>query len=97
MLTKRYLKSRPVCRVTFTLPEAIDAQTAYLVGDFNDWDSHAMPMKKSGRRFKLTIDLTPGREYQFRYLVNETEWYNDWNADRYIPNPYGGDNSVVIV
>ncbi len=97
MLTKRYLKSRPVCKVKFTLPEAIMAHTAFLVGDFNDWDMRAMPMKKVGRQFTLTIELLPGREYQFRYLVNGAEWYNDWNADRYKPNPFGGDNSVVIV
>lgn len=97
MLTKRYLKSRPVCKVTFTLPEAIAAQSACLVGDFNDWDLHATPMKKSNRRFTVTVELAPGREYQFRYLVNDAEWYNDWNADRYAPNPFGGDNSVVSV
>ncbi len=97
MFTKQYLKSRPACKVTFTLPEAIKAETACLVGDFNDWDTQAMPMKKSGGQFSLTIELAPGREYQFRYLVNSKEWYNDWNADRYAPNPFGGDNSVVIV
>jgi 1,4-alpha-glucan branching enzyme len=97
MLTKRYLKSRPVCKVTFTLPEAVEAETACLVGDFNDWDTQTMPMKKRNQQFSLTIELAPGREYQFRYLVNGREWYNDWNADRYTPNPFGGDNSVVII
>ena len=97
MLTKRYLKSRPVCKVTFTMPEAIEAKTAYLVGDFNDWDLQAMPMKKKQGQFTLTIELMPGREYQFRYLVNDADWYNDWNADRYTPNPFGGDNSVLSV
>lgn len=98
MLTKKYLKSRPVCKVTFTLPEAIAARTVYLVGDFNDWDRQAMPMQQDANgTFKLTIELIPGREYQFRYLANDNEWYNDWNADRYAPNPFGGDNSVVVV
>jgi 1,4-alpha-glucan branching enzyme len=97
MLTKKYLKTRKICKVTFTLPEVIDAQSAYLVGDFNDWDHKAMPMKKQKGQFTLTIELTPGREYQFRYLVNGAVWYNDWNADRYTPNPYGGDNSIVMV
>jgi len=96
MLTKKYLKSRPVCKVTFALPDAITAQTAYLVGDFNDWDIQSTPMKKSRGKFHLTLELAPGREYQFRYLV-DGEWYNDWNADRYVSNPFGGDNSVVIV
>jgi 1,4-alpha-glucan branching enzyme len=97
MLIKHYLKSRPVCKVTFILPEVITARTVCVVGDFNDWDTQTLPMKKKGGRFTLTIELTPGRNYQFRYLVDDTEWYNDWDADRYTPNPFGGDNSVVIV
>lgn len=97
MINKQYLKTRPVCKVTFILPEAIAAQTAHLVGDFNDWDTQATPMKQISGHFQVTLKLAAGREYQFRYLVNGNEWYNDWNADRYTPNPYGGDNSVVIV
>jgi len=41
------------------------------------------------------VELERGKEYQFRYLVNGREWHNDWNADKYVPNPYGGTNSVV--
>ena len=46
MLKKQPLKSKPVCKVTFTLPEAVKAENAYLVGDFNDWDEKATEMKK---------------------------------------------------
>ncbi len=97
MLKKQTLKSKPVCKVTFTLPEAIKAETAYLVGDFNNWDEKATPMKmvKKSGQFSIALDLETGREYQFRYLVNGTEWHNDWHADKYVPNPFSGDNSVV--
>jgi len=44
--------------------------------------------------FAITLELEKGREFQFRYLVNGTEWHNDWHADRYVPNPFSGDNSV---
>jgi len=40
--------------------------------------------------------LSAGREYQFRYLVDGQDWYNDWQADKYVPNNFGGDNSVVV-
>lgn len=97
MLKKQSLKSKPICKVTFTLPEAIKAETAYLVGDFNNWDEKATPMKlvKKNGQFNITLELETGREYQFRYLVNGTEWHNDWHADKYVPNPFSGDNSVV--
>ena len=40
--------------------------------------------------------LPKGNEYQFRYLVNGRDWHNDWHADKYVPNKYGSDNSVVV-
>ncbi|HML21749.1 MAG: isoamylase early set domain-containing protein [Anaerolineaceae bacterium] len=97
MLKKRYLKSGPV-KVEFVLPDVVaqTAETVFLVGDFNNWDEQATPMKQlKGGSFKVTLDLEPDRDYQFRYLVNGTAWHNDWDADAYVPNPFSGDNSVV--
>lgn len=98
MLNKQYLKTKPVCKVTFTLPEQIKAENAFIVGDFNNWDEKSTPMKrvKKNSQFTIVLELEKGREYQFRYLVNGTDWHNDWNADKYVPNPFSGDNSVVI-
>ncbi len=97
MIKKKYLK-RGVVKVDFILPDAIaaDADSAYLVGDFNNWDEQATPMTqlKSGS-FKITLDLEPNREYQFRYLVNGNQWHNDWDAEKYVANPFSGDNSVI--
>jgi 1,4-alpha-glucan branching enzyme len=95
MLKKQNGKSKAV-KVTFSLPKDVQAETACLVGDFNNWDEKATPMKKDGEgAFSTTISLDKGREYQFRYLVNGSEWHNDWQADKYIQNTFGGDNSVV--
>jgi len=96
MLKKQYLKSKPICKVTFYTPAAIEAESVYLVGDFNDWDESETPMKqlKDGR-FSVTLSLDTGQEYQFRYLIDKSEWHNDWEADKYVPNPFSGDNSVV--
>ncbi|MDQ7026465.1 MAG: isoamylase early set domain-containing protein [Anaerolineae bacterium] len=97
MLKKQYFKKKPTCRVTFYTPSAIEAETIFLVGDFNDWDEEATLMDKlKDGRFKMVLDLEKDREYQFRYLVNGSEWHNDWEADKYVPNPYTGDNSVVV-
>ena len=96
MLKKQFLKTKNVCKVSFSLPEAVQGETVYLVGDFNNWDESATPMKRQKNgSFTVSLDLEKEREYQFRYLVNGTEWHNDWEADRYVPNPYSGDNSVV--
>ncbi len=96
MFTKRFLKSQPICKVTFYTAKELEAETVHLVGDFNDWDEQATPMAglKDGR-FKVTLELDTEKEYQFRYLVNKSEWHNDWEADKYVPNPFTGDNSIV--
>lgn len=98
MFKKRFLKSGAV-KVEFTLPEPIaeSADSAFLVGDFNDWDEKATEMTRlKNGTFRVTLALEPNREYQFRYLVNGINWHNDWDADDYVVNPMAGDNSVVI-
>jgi hypothetical protein len=56
-------------------------------------------MKKSRNGdYTIKLELEPGREYQFRYLIDNCVWENDWHADKYVKNPYGdSENSVVIV
>jgi 1,4-alpha-glucan branching enzyme len=97
MLKKQFLKTKDTAKVTFSLPEAVQGESVFLVGDFNGWDESATPMKRQKNgSFTITLELDKDREYQFRYLVNGTEWHNDWEADKYVPNPYSGDNSVVV-
>lgn len=96
MLKKQFLKTKSVCKVTFSLPASVQGETVHLVGDFNDWNEESLPMKRQkDGSFTLVVNLEKGKEYQFRYLVNAAEWHNDWDADRYVPNPFSGDNSVV--
>ncbi len=99
-IKKEFLKTKNVCRVTFRLPKAAapDAKRVCIAGDFNNWDIHANPMKKrKNEDYTISLDLEPGREYQFRYLIDESKWENDWKADKYVKSPYGdSDNSVVI-
>jgi 1,4-alpha-glucan branching enzyme len=101
MLKKRYVKSRQVAKVTFEFakdewPEDIRVESVFLVGDFNGWDISATPMSRGGgSAFRATMELEPGRVYQFRYLINGEQWYNEWHADRYVPNPFGSQNCVV--
>lgn len=95
MLKKELLSKGKVQKVTFYTHPLPEAETAYLVGDFNEWDEAAHEMKKlKDGRFKLVMKLDPDESYQFRYLV-DGEWHNDWEADEYVPNPFSGDNSVV--
>ncbi len=94
MITKRPGPGGTV-RVTFALPATIWADMIHVVGDFNGWDERATPMRLTESGWMVTVELEPGRDYQYRYLIDGSEWHNDWHADRYEPNAYGGDNSVV--
>ena len=98
MITKKYLKSKPVCKVTFNLAKdaVANAKNVMLVGEFNNWDVAATPMKKSKDGFKVTMELSTGKDYEFRYLINETFWENDGNADRYVPNNLTFDENSVV-
>jgi 1,4-alpha-glucan branching enzyme len=99
-IKKEYLKTKDVCKVTFRLPKvaAPGAKKASIVGDFNSWSIYATPMKKlKNGDFTITLELEPGKEYQFRYLIDDDRWENDWNADKYVKSPFGSDNSVVYV
>jgi 1,4-alpha-glucan branching enzyme len=99
-LKKQYLKKNRVCKVTFSLPKeaAGAATTVNLVGDFNDWNKDAVPMKRlKNGTFTATVTLEPNKEYHFRYFVDGQRWENDWNADKYVPNRHGTDDSVIAV
>ncbi len=97
MLKKRYISNGEICKVTFILPSEIEAKSASVAGDFNNWSKDATPMQqlKDGT-WKVEVNLEAGREIQYRYLVNGSEWHNDWEADKYAAHPYGGENSVVV-
>ena len=98
---KQYLKSKPICKVTFNLSkeETGGAQTAYLVGEFNHWDAKATPLNRfKNGNFTVMLELAPGKEYQFRYLLDGETWINDPQADKYVPAPgLNAENSVVVV
>lgn len=99
-IKKQYLKSKPECKVTLSLPKAAaaTASTVSLVGEFNGWDPESTPMKKlKSGDFKTTVNLKVGSEYEFRYLIDGERWENDWAADKYVANVFSEENSVVVV
>jgi 1,4-alpha-glucan branching enzyme len=98
MLKKNYSKTGSSCRVTFKLPAEVGAETAVLCGEFNEWNVEANPMKqlKDGS-FSATVSLATGTSYRFRYLLDGAQWENDWEADAYVPNEHGTEDSIVEV
>lgn len=99
-IKKSYLASKPECKVTFKLEkdEVNSANRASLVGDFNEWDSKKTPMKKlKTGDFSVTLNLQTEKEYQFKYVIDDSEWINETEADKYVANEFEGENSVLVV
>ncbi len=99
-MKKQFSKTHSTCKVTFQLPKdaAPEAQSVLVVGDFNDWQPNRGITLKLDRNgfFKAEVELETGKEYQFRYLIDQARWENDWSADKYVPSPFQGiENSVV--
>ncbi len=96
-IKKQYLKSKPICKVTFSI-EAEEANKVAVVGCFNEWNSKKAPLKKlKNGTFKTTVDLEKDKSYEFRYIV-DGEFVNDVTADAYAWNDYAGaENGVITV
>jgi len=99
-IKKQFLKSKPVCKVSFKVSKELanGASKVNIAGEFNNWNetSDELNTLKDGS-FSLSYDLETGREYQFRYLLDGNIWINDDAADKYLSNRFGSQNSVVVL
>ena len=101
MINKKYQKDNACCDVTFSLPLEVapDAREVRVVGDFNNWNwEEGLPMKatKNKKEYRATVELEPGRQYEFRYLLDNERWENDREADDYVPSPFEGVHNCVV-
>ena len=55
-----------------------------------------MSKKKDGS-FTCDVSLPKNIQQEFKYLVNQTEWINEPEADAQLPDNFGGNNSVIIL
>jgi hypothetical protein len=79
-------------RFTFLAP---NANSVALAGTFNNWSTSSDPLKKGDNGvWTIVKPLDPGT-YQYKFVVNGS----DWKADPQNPNStddgYGGKNSVL--
>jgi 1,4-alpha-glucan branching enzyme len=77
--------SKPVrdgsVRVTFALPASEPAGPVSVVGDFNNWDPFAHPLRKRSNGTRSTVvTVPPGSTLRFRYLAEGGMWFDDDEA-----------------
>jgi 1,4-alpha-glucan branching enzyme len=97
MLHKKVLAGGKV-EVTFRMPPMDDVVELYLSGDFNAWHVKGLPLNlESDGTWVGKLILEAGKSYRFRYHDNQGTWHTDYEADRYVTNDFGSDDSVVDV
>jgi 1,4-alpha-glucan branching enzyme len=99
-IKKQFLKSKPVCKVSFKVSKELanGASKVNIAGNFNNWNesSDELNALKDGS-FSLSLDFETGHDYEFRYLLDGNLWVNDEAADRYQDNGFNSQNSVVVL
>ncbi len=95
-IAKQYLKTKPVCKVTFTVP-AEEAKKVAVVGDFNKWKANkASELKKlKNGNFKGTFELPKESTFEFKYII-DGDYVNEAQADSYQWNDYAGSENAVL-
>jgi hypothetical protein len=74
-----------------------DAADVCVIGTFNNWESGATPMTKSGRGiWTVTVMLAPGR-YAYKFIIDRSIKIVDPSARITEPDGFGGENSILIV
>ncbi len=94
MITKK-LNNFDKIHVTFSLPATIWADSIHLVGDFNNWNTVNTPLYLDEDDWSVSLELEIGNVYRYRYLIDGTEWNNDWHADGYVAGINGRDFSII--
>jgi 1,4-alpha-glucan branching enzyme len=68
-------------RVTFALPAEEPPGAVSVVGDFNDWNPFAHPLRRraNGNR-TAAVTVPAGSMLHFRYLAEGGVWFDDESA-----------------
>lgn len=96
MVVKMYYKTKDYCKVKFSF-KVENAETVEIVGLNSDWQNSIIMSKKKDGSFSVDVNLPKDSKHQFKYLVNETVWLNEPEADDQVPNEFGGSNSVIVL
>jgi 1,4-alpha-glucan branching enzyme len=69
-----------------------------VVGDFNDWDPAATPLRPAGDggTWMVELHLKPGR-YHYTFLIDGRRWVSDPSEPRAAESDFGAPMSVLTV
>ncbi len=86
----------PDAKLTEFSYSAPDAKKVSVAGDFNDWSTDVNPMEKGENGiWRTKIELIPGK-YEYKFVV-DGNYVTDPKNPETVPDPYGGENSLLVV
>ncbi|GAA3816881.1 hypothetical protein GCM10022226_41920 [Sphaerisporangium flaviroseum] len=83
MITRGRPTQNGLVELTFTVPVDQAPNGLSLVGDFNDWDPYADPMRPDDGVYRVSITVPADQSVCFRYLGDGGVWFDDADADRH--------------
>lgn len=95
MIIRDTKKGTDQAKVTFSIPAEGSAAKVSVVGEFNDWDQTATPLRTKGDVRCASLVLPAGSRYAFRYVTSDGQWFDDDAADAYETNEFGTTNSIL--
>lgn len=96
--SKTGTKKQPLVKVTFALPADDVAQPVSVLGDFNNWDPFAHPMKKrSNGTCSVVVEVPAGSAFRFKYLAGDGTWFCDPDAEAVVHDEYHVVDSLLVV
>jgi 1,4-alpha-glucan branching enzyme len=95
MINKKFFKTKDEVEVTFEVDVPAEYSTVAIVADFLNWKPEPMKRMAKTSVYKFKTRLPKNGEFQFRYLLDGSTWSNDPQADQYISNSFGDDNSLI--
>jgi hypothetical protein len=84
-----------LARVQFVFV-APGAKNVVVVGDFNDWNPEAAPMRVAGGVWSRELEVPVGR-HDYAFIVDGARWVADPTAPRAPADEFGNGYSVLVV
>ncbi len=75
---------------------APEAKSVYVAGSFNDWNTKALPWKRSRDGiWRVAVDLPTGR-YEYKHFIDGA-WAKDTPCAETVPNAFGTSNCAIVI
>ena len=93
MIKKTTPRQDGTVRVTFALPADEPDGAVSVVGNFNDWNPFAHPLRRRANRTRSAAVTVPaGSTLHFRYLAEGGRWFDDDT----LSVPVGQDVAITV-